>query len=623
MSKIDREIYSALLRKANIDSSRYEMDSYYGADENDAISKDILRKKYLDDDEDGPLDVWARCAWANAQAEKEEDRMERAVSFLGILKDFKFLPGGRINYGLGRDDIKVSFSNCYVLPIVDDSLDDIYTCLLNEAKTYKAGGGCGHDLSGLRPKGAPIKGTGGFSCGPVGFMDLFSTSTNTVRQNNRRGANMQTMDVSHPDIEDFITCKNDVKDVKEKLLKIAKFLPKHRMITSFIDKHIESKRKIQHSNISVKLTDKFMKAVADDGDFSLEWNGTVHKTIKAKNLWNLIVENAWESAEPGLIFWDRMVETNNLQYANPLVSTNPCIAGGTLIAVADGRNAVSIEQLAAEAKDVPVYSTDVKTGLVEIKQGRNPRKTGTNKEVWKLVLDDGSVFVATPDHKVLCRNLEYKPLKRLQPGDSVFPFHPSENHKAASVGFHGYEDVYNISVDDNENYHVITSLVASRDGLCLKTGMCVKNCSELPLGAYGNCLLGHMNLSCFVKNGGFDFDDFSRSVRIAVRFLDNIIDLNDGRHPLKEQNEVAMNERRIGLGMTGLGDALIMMGLRYGSEEAMDVVESISMTLRDTAYDASCDLAEEKGSFPWFDKTGFFKSRFAKTFPSASESASC
>jgi len=474
VTKLDVQLVETITKQ--YDEKRFhDVELYYGNDDNSRISKDILFKKYLEisnnSDEPGEdclFDMWTRLAWGNAQAEKEDQQQEWASKYFGLLADFKFIPGGRINYGLGRGEIKVSFSNCYVLPIKNDSLESIYECLFNEAKTYKSGGGCGHDLSILRPKDSPILGTGGESCGPIGFMDLFSGSTNTVRQNNRRGANMQTIDVSHPDIEEFVSVKNEIKTIREKLIKLAKLLPKHRVLVNAINKHIESTRKVQHSNISIKLTDEFMEAVNEDLDFDLRWGGKVYRTIKAKELWNKIVKTAWESAEPGLIFWDRMVENNNLEYINPLLSTNPC--------------------------------------------------------------------------------------------------------------------------------------------------------SELPLGAFGNCLLGHMNLSKFIKSKSgvhiFDYEDFEKSVRLAVRFLDNVVTLNDGRHPLKEQNEVALNERRIGLGITGLGDALILLGIQYGSDECIEFLDNKVMPVfRDTAYDQSCDLAVEKGAFPWFESEGFFQSKFAQNMP--------
>ena len=150
---------------------------------------------------------------------------------------------------------------------IRDSIKSIYDCVIQEAMTYKYGGGCGHDLSVLRPGGDEILGTGGNSCGPVGFMNLFSENTNTIAQHGRRGANMQTLRVDHPDIEKFIEIK-----------------------TGDVDK-------VKYSNISVLLTDDFMDAVQSDSDFDLHWGGKTYTTVKAKELWMKIIEHAHASAE--------------------------------------------------------------------------------------------------------------------------------------------------------------------------------------------------------------------------------------------------------------------------------------------------------------------------------------
>ncbi len=452
----------------NLDKDTLEtyssIDKYYGDDD---IAKDILQKKYLAPWEKSPLDMWVRLAVGCAQAETFTMVDYYTRQFFNLLSDFTFIPGGRINYGLGRDDIKVSFSNCYILPIKDDSLDAIYTSIKEEAFTYKTGGGAGHDLSILRPAGDWINGTGGGSCGPVGFMELYSVSTDTVAQNARRGANMQTLLVSHPDIEKFINVKNEAKEAVAALSKLSKLYPESNNEIKIISDLIESKRAVQHSNISTKLTDEFMSSVDNNSEFNLTWNNKIYKTINANSLWNNIITNAWESGEPGCMFWDRIVENYNLQYVNPVICTNPC--------------------------------------------------------------------------------------------------------------------------------------------------------GEVPGGAYSNCLLGHLNLPKFVetdKNGiFFNFDKFKLFVGLAVRFLDNVIDLNNGRHALKEQNDIAMNERRIGLGITGVGDLFVMMGLKYGSIDSMDFITKIMEALRDTSYETSCDLAKEKGSFPWYNADGLFQSKFIQNLP--------
>ncbi len=462
-TKLDHEIVDQIVKEQD-NPIYHNLDSFYGTDENSHLPKDVVKSKYFAPWEESLFDMWVRLAWGAAQAEPEDKRIYWANKFFGILRDFKFLPGGRINYGLGREDIRVSFSNCYVIPIKEDSLDSIYDCVKESALTYKVGGGVGIDPSILRPKNAPIQGTAGKSCGGVGFLELYSTSTNTVSQQNRRGALMISMLVSHPDIESFINIKNDVDKESKLLEEMSLKYPNDAESFDVLRNKIQSKRAVQHANISVKLTDEFLNCVETNSDFDLVWNNTVYKTVNAKELWDKIVYNAWASAEPGLLFWDRMIENNNLEYVNPLLGVNPC--------------------------------------------------------------------------------------------------------------------------------------------------------AELPLGAYGNCLLGHVNLPKFINDDGkFDSIEFENTIRVAMRFLDDIVSLNDGRHALEKQNETARGERRTGLGITGLGDFLIALGLEYGSKESINFIESVMGLFRDTAYDSSCEIAKEKGAFPWFDPEMFFKSSFAKNLP--------
>ena len=265
---------------------------YYG--DND-LAVDVLRSKYLAPGETGPLQMWDRIA--RAMASVEEDREYWYDRFFSLLLDFKFIPGGRVMHGAGREEArrKPTLSNCYVIPIETDSIEGIYRCLSESAMVYRTGGGVGTDLSILRPKGAAVNATVDRSPGCTAFMNLLSESTNAVSQAGRRGALMLTLRVDHPDIEDFITIKSDA-----------------------------NRTKVQHANISVLITHEFMNAVLEDTDFDLRWGGEVYQTVRARELWDKIITNAHASAEPGIIFWDTMREYHNVEYANQLTSTNPC-----------------------------------------------------------------------------------------------------------------------------------------------------------------------------------------------------------------------------------------------------------------------------------------------------------
>ena len=299
--KIDSEIKNQILgfnvkesMKKDEEScpEEYTIDNYYKEDE---LGRSVLEMKYLAPGEKNPWELWKRQAKALASVEKTPELQDKwEAAFFDALKNFKFVPGGRIMHGAGREDITTTLNNCYVVGIKDDSIKSIYDCVIQEAMTYKYGGGCGHDLSVLRPGGDEILGTGGNSCGPVGFMNLFSENTNTIAQHGRRGANMQTLRVDHPDIEKFIEIKTGDVDM------------------------------VKYSNISVLLTDEFMDAVQSNSDFDLHWGGKKYSTVKAKDLWMKIIEHAHSSAEPGLLFWDTMTKYHNAEYCSPLVSTNPC-----------------------------------------------------------------------------------------------------------------------------------------------------------------------------------------------------------------------------------------------------------------------------------------------------------
>ncbi len=389
--------------------------------------------------ENHPDQMWKRVASeiASVEENKSKDNWERA--FYSILKDFIFVPGGRIMFGAGQPR-NATLLNCYHIPITEDSLEGIFDWCYEAAKTYSYGGGVGVDISGLRPKGAPVNNCAITSTGAVSFMDLFSKVTGTIGQAGRRGALMITIDVSHPDIEDFISIKND-----------------------------ETRTSVRHANISIKVDDKFMQAVEYDREYELSFNGKYIKTVRARELWRKIIESAHKSAEPGVLFWD------------------------------------------------------------------------TTKQ-----------------------------------------YSPSE---------------YN--------------------GMGIN---CVNPCAEIPLDAYNNCCLGSINLTKFVKDpftaeAKFDFESFKQVAFIATRFLDNVQTYNMQKHALSTQEQAASKSRRVGVGVTGLGDALVMLGIKYDSEDALEAVDCIFSDLKDATYGASNQLAFEKGSFPAFDVEKHLSMPFIQTLP--------
>jgi ribonucleoside-diphosphate reductase alpha chain len=224
---------------------------------------------------------------------------EKAI--YNLFKDFKYvIPQGSVMFGLGNNEIIASLSNCVVIPPVYDSYGGIFYTDQQMAQLFKRRCGVGVDLSELRPKDARVSNAAGSTTGAVSFMNRFSGTTREVAQNGRRGALMLTMDIAHPDIEEFITIKQDLT-------------------------------KVTGANISIRLSDEFMTAVENEDTYTLRWpieskDPKYTKEIDAKELWNTVIKSAHNTAEPGLIFWDRQhhYSTSSLYPGFKNSSTNPC-----------------------------------------------------------------------------------------------------------------------------------------------------------------------------------------------------------------------------------------------------------------------------------------------------------
>ena len=243
---------------------------------------------------DGDIDAtWLRVAHALAAAEPKETRAAHEKSFVTALRDFRFLPGGRILAGAGAGR-NVTLFNCFVMGTVPDDMAGIFEHLKEAALTMQQGGGIGYDFSTLRPKGALVRGVGADASGPLTFMDVWDSMCKTIMSaGHRRGAMMATMRCDHPDIEAFIDAK-------------------------------QTPGRLRMFNLSVLVTDAFMAAVENGEAWELKFNGIVHATVPARALWNKIMRATYEYAEPGVIFIDRINRTNNLHYAENIIATNPC-----------------------------------------------------------------------------------------------------------------------------------------------------------------------------------------------------------------------------------------------------------------------------------------------------------
>jgi len=288
------------------------------------VSEKVFLDRYALKDKEGrpiektPEEMWRRVAKAVAQAEEKDKQKIWEKEFYWAMKDFKYVPGGRVLAGAGTG-YAVTFYNCFVIPSPKDSRGGILETLKQMVEIMARGGGVGINLSSLRPRGTRVKKVNGFSSGPVNWAELFSVATKDIIQQGgtRRGALMLMLWDWHPDVEEFITVKQDLS-------------------------------RINGANLSVCVSDAFMEAVENDEDWQLvfpdiddpeydeKWNGDlvewkkmgkkvkVYKTVKARKIWDLIAEAAWRSAEPGVVFMERYNKLYNNWYWNRINCVNPC-----------------------------------------------------------------------------------------------------------------------------------------------------------------------------------------------------------------------------------------------------------------------------------------------------------
>lgn len=391
-----------------------------------ALAEEIWTAKYrfVAGDGEGDRDFAAtigRVAHAVAEAEAPEMRGLWRDRFADALADFRFIPAGRILAGAGTCR-KVTLFNCFVMGAIPDSLEGIFSHLREAALTMQQGGGVGMDFSTIRPSGSVVMGVGADASGPLSFMDCWDAMCRTVQSaGQRRGAMMGCLRIDHPDIEAFIEAKRDP----------ARF---------------------RNFNLSVLVTDDFMKALAADGDWPLVFDGEVRRSVRARALWDRLMRATYDTAEPGVIFVDRVNHMNNLGYCEIISASNPC-------------------------------------------------------------------------------------------GEQMLP-------------------------------------------------------------PYGACLLGSINLARLVNDpfapgAALDEELLGTLTKTAVRMLDNVIDISG--YPLEQQEKEANAKRRIGLGVTGLADALLFNGAAYGTGPAVALTRRWLEIIKREAYRTSAELAAEKGPFPLYD----------------------
>ena len=355
------------------------------------IAQQIWDMKYRLKAPDGtPLDLTIDDTWrrvATALAAPEQDSAAWTARFAEALADFRFLPAGRILAGAGTGR-HVTLFNCFVMGTIPDDMAGIFDHLKEAALTMQQGGGIGYDFSTLRPKGAPVRGVGADASGPLSFMDVWDAMCRTIMSaGHRRGAMMGCLRCDHPDILAFVRAKAEPA-------------------------------RLRMFNLSVLVTDDFMRAVREDDSWTLTFGGTVFSTLRARELWDEIMRATYAYAEPGVIFIDRINKLNNLYYLEEIQATNPCLAADAWIHTEAGPRQVA--DLVGKPFDALVNGETWPSGSEGFfATGRKP--------ILRIATAAGYSIRVTADHPVARatrrsryrRDWEWSAAGTLRPGDRI------------------------------------------------------------------------------------------------------------------------------------------------------------------------------------------------------------
>lgn len=488
---------------------------------------------------------------------------ETAISFYEMMSSLSLVPNTPCLTNAGRP--LGQLSACFTVDM-QDSMDSIFEAVKKCALVHKSGGGTGIDFSTLRPKDDLVKSTTGTSSGVVSFMTVFNAATEVVKQGStRRGASIGILRCDHPDILDFINCKNDTT-------------------------------KLNNFNISIAITDEFMNAVKDNKEYWLinPRNGEKHKKLKARDVFNQITKNAWRTGEPGVIFIDTINKYNTLIDMEKISCTNPCLSGDCVILTENGNE--FIRNL--DGKEIKIINLDGKISSAKI------WKTG-KKKVIECLTKGGLSFTCTPDHTwkvddekfVEAKDLIGKHLRVCGILNEKFITGYNENTEVVAIRDAGEEDVYDFTEPITHGGFV--------------NGFACHNCGEIPLLKWESCNLMAINLNNILDDKNrIDWDKLKELVRVGVHFLDNMIDVN--KYPLIEIEDKTKSNRKIGLGMMGLADMLVKRGIKYDSNECLELIDKLVKFIYNNAKEKSMELAEQRGSFPNFSKSVFSKDKKIK-----------
>jgi len=590
--------------------------------EGDELATNVFLDKYALKDREGnfyeltPSDMHHRLAKEFARIENNYPNPISEDKIFELLDRFKFIvPGGSPMEGIGNDFKIQSLSNCYVIGNEEDSYGSILKIDEEQVHIMRRRGGVGSDLSHLRPKGAFTTCAAHTSTGVVPFAERYSNSTRETAQDGRRGARMLSLDITHPDAEEFIDSKLELKKITGSNISI-------RITDEFVDSVLMDRDFYQTFPIDKSVHELHGKELIEGEEDHLEYdklykgNGGYYKKIKAKKLWNKIIHNAWKSAEPGILFIDhiRRESPSDCYGADwKTVSSNPCFVGETKILTKDGFK--TIESMMW-----------TKNSLIENKDRRvffNHNNELVSGRVWsngfkpiiELTLSNGNTIKCTPDHKFMLDNGSTEIAKNLI-NCSLQSFNNFNVYVSKIEDKGEIKEVFDFNLDEGESHWGIIE------------GVIAHNCGEIPMNAYSSCILLCLNLYSYVndkftENSHFNFELFKYHVAIAQRLVDDIVDLEIEQidkilnkvqsDPESEDTKIReinlwnkikqkiQEGRRTGLGITAEGDMLAALDLRYGTEEATQFSEELHKIMAVESYKSSINLAKERGCFPIYD----------------------
>lgn len=528
------------------------------------------------------IDIWTKKYQHNGETFDEWlDRVSGSNEDIKqLIVNKKFLFGGRIlaNRGLNKG----SLANCATLGRVPDSINGIMSFATKLAITFKAEQGQGLSFTDVRPKGTKIQNTYE-SDGIIPFMELFNTTTQAIMQGgHRRGALLMALNAWHKEAPEFITIKSDLS-------------------------------KINNANLSLEIDDEFMSIVQKD---YIEGTKTV-KTIKKNydgneivytvcpiELYKLFCKYAWKTAEPGILYTDRLFNYNLMQYVDEyqIFSTNACVTGDTEILTDNGY--VRIED---------VVNKEIKVWNGFEWSNTTPFVTGHNKHINCVKFSDGSKIYCTDYHKIPLISGLTK-LQDCNIGDKIEKFNmPIINGDCKLDENIAYTDrdtsefIKIIYIEDAGYADTVYCLTEPKRHTFIANGILTGNCSEQPLIPNGLCMLSSFNLGAYIeypytKHAFLNQEQLAKDISVVVRAMDDIVDENIPLCPLQEQRDVAAKYRNIGIGIMGYADALVKLRMTYGSTAAVQWSRDFMKGFFNTVLQADVELAEERGSFPGFSE---------------------